>query len=1085
MLCLLVFGGGRVWAEEVTYTWTYSSSKFTVSSSGTAPAGSSATLTSTYKNANQLTGDNTQTFTLSGFDDCTITGVSINLKRSSSSSAKANITVSANGEQIGSSSSLALTQSQVDYPITVTSTKVGTGKNVVITVNAAANSIYVYNYKITYTAANKTTTTTTFGNGVDNQNFDFTQGDAPFTKTATLSPTGIGSLTYSSSNSAVASVNSSTGEVTIGQAGKATIKAEYAGDANYAKSSAEYTVTVAPKGTPATYTISSITAVSTTGTTPEGSAATYSQTYSSAKGQMTGSNSTTLTLSGYAGCKINCIKLNMKSNSSSGAGTFSAVAGTTTLASIAEATTFNKWFDNTEYTTSYKDVLVTMDNTSYVIGDDENLVINIAATTSSLYINSYTIYYDLAIPAAEKPVITPADGTEFAIAPQQVTITAGSGASIYYTLDGTTPDDTKTLYEGAFDISATTTVKAIAYETDKRPSAVVSATLAYVPNYDINCNAPEGGSYTVKVANNEAQTITESTTISGGQGKTITLTTTPSAGYKLASTPFTVSDAEDVDVKVSKDGDNYTFTMPSKAVTITANYSRIYTITAGAFEHGEITAIKDKDGASITETSKGSKVVVEASADSHWNLASMYYVKEGEETQNAITETEGVYSFTMPQSNVTVYATYTEDPKYNVSWVVNGTEVKTENVYGDVAVSSPSVEPIAGNVFRGWVETEIDGTLPTAPSYTDVSSLTVSEDKNFYAVFAKGSDSSTDVDITMNATSTTQSGVTITCEKGSGTSDPAWTSNECRVYGSNTITISASSDITAFTLTFHKQGSKDYLSMTANIGTYTSGGVSISGEDNKIDTWTGSANSIILTAGNSGQRVLVGGTITVGSTTYSDYCTFVGYTRAISNALGTICLPCGVDMSNVEDVKFYTVDSKKLDANGDAESVVFAEVEGNLEAGVPYIFVAETTPSTIALPYTGNTVDAPVAGANGLYGAFVNTNLSDIYANGGANDFYLITNNTIKAAYIEDSYIGANRSYLRMKEVPVFGAAPASSKMLVVGKDGFSFEDNGTITLIDTIATEKSGNEIFNLQGQRMNRLQKGVNIVNGKKVIR
>lgn len=149
-----------MWAETATYTWTYSSSKFTVKGTGDVPQGSSATLTSTYSNANQLTGSKAQTFTLSGYDGCTITGVSINMKRTSNSSAKANITITANGQQIGSESNLVLTQTATDYSIDLTSIKVDNGKNIVITVGAAANSIYVYNYVITYTASGKTALST-------------------------------------------------------------------------------------------------------------------------------------------------------------------------------------------------------------------------------------------------------------------------------------------------------------------------------------------------------------------------------------------------------------------------------------------------------------------------------------------------------------------------------------------------------------------------------------------------------------------------------------------------------------------------------------------------------------------------------------------------------------------------------------------------------------------------------------------------------------------------------------------------------------------------------------------------------------
>lgn len=56
----------------------------------------------------------------------------------------------------------------------------------------------------------------------------------------------------------------------------------------------------------------------------------------------------------------------------------------------------------------------------------------------------------------------------------QLTFTTYDGSSCYYTLDGSTPDATKTLYTGLFTISATTTVKWINIKTDYANSHINS-----------------------------------------------------------------------------------------------------------------------------------------------------------------------------------------------------------------------------------------------------------------------------------------------------------------------------------------------------------------------------------------------------------------------------------------------------------------------------------------------------------------------------------------------------------------------------------------------------------------------------------
>ncbi|SHO44698.1 chitobiase/beta-hexosaminidase C-terminal domain-containing protein [Anaerocolumna xylanovorans] len=84
---------------------------------------------------------------------------------------------------------------------------------------------------------------------------------------------------------------------------------------------------------------------------------------------------------------------------------------------------------------------------------------------------------------AATPVITPASGT-YGTA-QEVTITdATGGAAIRYTTDGTTPSETNgTVYTGTFTVSATTTVKAVAYKSGMTVSDIAASviTISSVP----------------------------------------------------------------------------------------------------------------------------------------------------------------------------------------------------------------------------------------------------------------------------------------------------------------------------------------------------------------------------------------------------------------------------------------------------------------------------------------------------------------------------------------------------------------------------------------------------------------------------
>ena len=93
--------------------------------------------------------------------------------------------------------------------------------------------------------ATKTSTTVSFGENYDGKTISLKPGDEFTAPTATLTPAKAGSLTYSSSDEKVATVDA-TGAVTLtGTTGKTTITAAFEGNDTYAASKASYTLNVA------------------------------------------------------------------------------------------------------------------------------------------------------------------------------------------------------------------------------------------------------------------------------------------------------------------------------------------------------------------------------------------------------------------------------------------------------------------------------------------------------------------------------------------------------------------------------------------------------------------------------------------------------------------------------------------------------------------------------------------------------------------------------------------------------------------------------------------------------------------------
>lgn len=143
----------------------------------------------------------------------------------------------------------------------------------------------------------------------------------------------------------------------------------------------------------AVYTIDTKTSVTSSGNIIEGSTATYTQTHKN-KGQMTANNSTTLTLTGYQGYCLKGITLNIRSNTSAGAGGLVVKANEKVLAKINDGTPFNDKAWAGKYSNTLVDVELTILDEEYIIQENDVITIQITASENSLFINEYRVYYD-------------------------------------------------------------------------------------------------------------------------------------------------------------------------------------------------------------------------------------------------------------------------------------------------------------------------------------------------------------------------------------------------------------------------------------------------------------------------------------------------------------------------------------------------------------------------------------------------------------------------------------------------------------------------------------------------------------------
>ena len=242
------------------------------------------------------------------------------------------------------------------------------------------------------------------------------------------------------------------------------------------------------------------------------------------------------------------------------------------------------------------------DTVSYAPVDFAEVIIYNSALSSSecQQVESYLLTkYGISSAACAAPIFNPVAGTYGST--QSVAISTTTGAAIIrYTTDGTTPSETNgTIYSSAVNISANTTLQAIAYEGGMADSPITSGV------YTIQCAAPTfspaAGAY------GPAQSVTISTTTSGA---TIRYTTDGSTPSESAGTVY--SSAVNISSTATLKAIAYNSGMADSSVT-----SGVYTINgacatptfnpaAGAYGPAQLVTISTTTtGATIRYTTDG------------------------------------------------------------------------------------------------------------------------------------------------------------------------------------------------------------------------------------------------------------------------------------------------------------------------------------------------------------------------------------------------------------------------------------------------------------------------------------------------
>ncbi|HTS38123.1 MAG TPA: chitobiase/beta-hexosaminidase C-terminal domain-containing protein [Candidatus Solibacter sp.] len=494
-------------------------------------------------------------------------------------------------------------------PITVTATE--TVKAIAVPAGFSTSAVGSATYTISAGTAAATPT------------FSPAAGSYTGSQNLTISDTTTGATIYYTLNGSTPTTASSVYEGPFGVGTSETVKAIAVapGDAVSAVGSAAYTITAAtPTFSPAAGTYTGAQSVSindaatpatiyytTNGSTPTTSSSVYS---GAIQVSATGTVKAIAVTPGASTSAVGSAAYTINSSTATATPTFSPAAGTytgTQKVTISDSTTHSIIYYTTNGTTptsasSVYSTPIMVDATATV----KAIAIATGDSSSAVGSAAYTINAGTKVAT---PTFTPAAGSY--TGSQAVTLkTTTSGATIYYTTNGTTPTTASAAYSAPVVVSATATIKALAVAMGDSDSAVASAayTISGGSATATPTFSPTPGGYTT------SQKVTISDSTSGAAIYYTTNGTTPTTASSRYTAPITVSATETVSAIAIANGSTSSAVGSGLYTILLQAATPTFSPAPGSYDGAQTVTISDTtSGATILYSINGSTPLVYSS----------------------------------------------------------------------------------------------------------------------------------------------------------------------------------------------------------------------------------------------------------------------------------------------------------------------------------------------------------------------------------------------------------------------------------------------------------------------------------------